>query len=159
MNKQRANRLITSLSDRWARVGLTALCSLVVAIGSQAQTMDEGTHQMPRALNSELRTNTWSIFTQGGLSWATDVWYPSLHAKRSYKQSPAVGGGIDFTIRPWIRVGAEYIWSRYRREQRMTSLSARTMPIKVYGNYLMNFHNAKLGLGLNFMELWPRRGA
>ena len=23
----------------------------------------------------------------------------------------------------------------------------------------MNFHNAKLGLGLNFMELWPRRGA
>lgn len=33
------------------------------------------------------------------------------------------------------------------------------MPIKVYGNYLMNFHNAKLGLGLNFMELWPRRGA
>ena len=134
MNKQRANRLITSLSDRWARVGLTALCSLVVAIGSQAQTMSEETHQMPRALNSELRTNTWSIFTQGGLSWATDVWYPSLHAKRSYKQSPAVGGGIDFTIRPWIRVGAEYIWSRYRREQRMTSLSARTMPIKVYGN-------------------------
>lgn len=159
MNKQRANRPIQSLSDRWVRVGFTVLCSLVVAVSSQAQTMDQGAPQMPRALNSELRTNTWSIFTQGGLSWATDVWYPSLNAKRSYKQAPALGGGIDFTIRPWIRVGAEYLWSRYRREQRVTSLATREMPIKVYGNYLMNFHNAKLGLGFNFMELWPRRGA
>ena len=112
----------------------------------------------PRDLNSELRHLTWSVYTQGGLSWATGVWYRNLDAKRSYRQS-AAGGGVDLTIRPWVRVGAEYIWSRYRREQRLSALDAETMPVKAYGNYMMNLHNAKLGVGLNLMEIWPERRA
>jgi len=159
MNKRQAKPLIPPLSGRWARVGLTALLTAFVAVGAQAQTNDEGSTQPPRDHNSELRTRTWSIYAQGGLSWATDVWYQNLDAKRSYKQSPAVGGGVDFTIRPWVRVGAEYLWSRYRREQRFSTLDTKTMPVKAYGNYLMNFHNAKLGVGFNLMELWPRRRA
>ena len=106
-----------------------------------------------------VHTRTWSIYAEGGLSWATDVWYQNLDAKRSYNQSPAVGGGVDFTIRPWVRVGAEYLWSRYRREQRFSNPDMRTMPVKVYGNYVMNFHNAKLGVQFNFMELWRARRA
>lgn len=113
----------------------------------------------PRDLNSELRHRTWSFYTQGGLSWATGVWYRNLDAKRSYRQSAAAGGGFDLTIRPWVRVGAEYIWSRYRREQRLSALDAETMPVKAYGNYMMNLHNAKLGVGLNLMEIWPERRA
>lgn len=113
----------------------------------------------PRDLNSELRHRTWSVYAQGGLSWATGVWYRNLDAKRSYRQSAAAGGGVDFTIRPWVRVGAEYIWSRYRREQRLSALDAETMPVKAYGNYMMNLHNAKLGVGLNLMEIWPERRA
>lgn len=113
----------------------------------------------PRDLNSELRHRTWSIYTQGGLSWATGVWYRNLDAKRSYRQSAAAGGGVDFTIRPWVRVGAEYIWSRYRREQRLSALDTKAMPVKAYGNYMMNLHNAKLGVGLNLMEIWPERRA
>lgn len=113
----------------------------------------------PRDLNSELRHRTWSFYTQGGLSWATGVWYRNLDAKRSYRQSAAAGGGVDLTIRPWVRVGAEYIWSRYRREQRLSALDAETMPVKAYGNYMMNLHNAKLGVGLNLMEIWPERRA
>lgn len=113
----------------------------------------------PRDLNSELRHLTWSVYTQGGLSWATGVWYRNLDAKRSYRQSAAAGGGVDLTIRPWVRVGAEYIWSRYRREQRLSALDAETMPVKAYGNYMMNLHNAKLGVGLNLMEIWPERRA
>ena len=113
----------------------------------------------PRDLNSELRHLTWSVYTQGGLSWATGVWYRNLDAKRSYRQSAAAGGGFDLTIRPWVRVGAEYIWSRYRREQRPSALDAGSMPVKAYGNYMMNLHNAKLGVGLNLMEMWPERRA
>ena len=113
----------------------------------------------PRDLNSELRHRTWSVYTQGGLSWATGVWYRNIDAKRSYRQSAAAGGGVDLTIRPWVRVGAEYIWSRYRREQRLSALDAETMPVKAYGNYMMNLHNAKLGVGLNLMEIWPERRA
>lgn len=120
MDKRRSKPLITPLSGRWARTGLTLLFSAVVAVGAQAQTNDDGATQPPRDRNSELRTRTWSIYTEGGLSWATDVWYQNLDAKKSYKLAPAVGGGVDFTIRPWVRVGAEYLWSRYRREQRFS---------------------------------------
>ena len=127
------------------------LLAFLFAVAVQAQT--EGGQQ------KEARTGTWSIYAQGGLSWAGGVWYPNVDAKQSYNQSPAVGGGVDYTIRPWVRVGAEYLWSRYRREQRMPSIDAATMPIKAYGNYLMNYHNAKLGVGFNFMEFWPRRQA
>ena len=159
MNKRRTKPLISPLSGRWTRVGLTALLTAVVAVGAQAQTNGDGAAQPPRDRNSELRTRTWSIYAEDGLSWASDVWYQNLDAKRSYKQSPAVSGGIDFTIRPWVRVGAEYLWSRYRREQRFSTLDTKTMPVKVYGNYLMNYHNAKLGVGFNLMELWSRRRA
>ena len=159
MNKKRTEPLIPPLSGRWARVGLSVLFSATVAVGAQAQSTDGSGTQLLRDQSSELRTRTWSIYTEGGLSWASDVWYQNLDAKRSYKQSPAMGGGVDFTIRPWVRVGAEYLWSRYRREQRFSVLDTKTTPIKAYGNYLMNYHNAKLGLGFNFMELWPRRGA
>lgn len=161
MNRILTKLLIPPLSSRWARVGFTALFTATVAVGAQAQTQgDDGSGaQVPRDRNSELRTRTWSIYAEGGLSWATDVWYRNLDAKRSYKQSPAVGGGVDFTIRPWVRVGAAYLWSRYRREQRFSTLDTRTMPVKAYGNYLMNYHNAKLGAQFNLMELWPDRRA
>ena len=127
--------------------------------GAQARTACDIVLTPPRDLNSELRHRTWSVYTQGGLSWATGVWYRNLDAKRSYRQSAAAGGGFDLTIRPWVRVGAEYIWSRYRREQRLSALDAETMPVKAYGNYMMNLHNAKLGVGLNLMEIWPERQA
>ena len=127
--------------------------------GAQARTACDIVLTPPRDLNSELRHRTWSVYAQGGLSWATGVWYRNLDAKRSYRQSAAAGGGFDLTIRPWVRVGAEYIWSRYRREQRPSALDAGTMPVKAYGNSMMNLHNAKLGVGLNLMEMWPERQA
>ena len=87
------------------------------------------------------------------------MWYENFDAKKSYKLSPAVGGGIDFTIRPWVRIGADYIWSRYRREQRFSNINTEVMPVKTYGNYVMNTHSVKLGAQFNFMEFWPARKA
>lgn len=159
MNKIRTNPLIPPIGGGWARAGLFTLFAILMATVAQAQTAGGSGAQVPGDRNSEPRTRTWSIYAEGGLSWATDVWYPNLDAKRSYKQSPAVGGGVDFTIRPWVRVGAEYLWSRYRREQRFSTLDTRSVPVKAYGNYLMNYHNAKLGVGFNVMELWPDRQA
>lgn len=157
MNRRRSKPLIPLLGGRWARACLTALLTAVVAVGAQAHTADEGRTQPPRDQNRELRTGTWSIYAEGGLSWATDVWYQNLDAKKSYKVAPAVGGGVDYTIRPWVRMGAEYLWSRYRREQRFSQLDTKTMPVKAYGNYLVNYHDARLGAGFNVMELWPNR--
>ncbi len=159
MNKKRKTKLLPLLSDRIARMGLSLLFAFVTVSAVQAQTGDRSAARGTGDYNQKLRTHTWSIYAQGGLSWATDVWYLNVDAKKSYKLAPAVGGGVDFTIRPWVRVGAEYLWSRYRREQRFATLDTQTMPVKMYGNYLMNFHNAKLSVGFNLMELWPRRGA
>lgn len=157
MNTIRTNKLITLSGGRWARIGFSVLLTSLFTVGAQAQTVSEGKADLLRNTNKELRTNTWSIYAQGGLSWATGVWYQNLDAKKSYKQSPAIGGGIDFTIRPWIRVGADYIWSRYRREQRFDKLDTDASPAKTYGNYVINTHNVKLGVQFNFMEFWPNR--
>lgn len=157
MNTIRTKKLITLSSGRWARIGFSVLLTSLFTVGAQAQTVGEGKADPLRNTNKELRTRTWSVYAQGGLSWATGVWYQNLDAKKSYKQSPAVGGGVDFTIRPWVRVGADYIWSRYRREQRFDKLDTDASPAKTYGNYVINTHNVKLGVQFNFMEFWPNR--
>ena len=158
MQKRRFIQLLLPDRGRIASVCLIALFAVIFSATASAQTDGNGLPDKSE-YNKDVRTGTWSIYAQGGLSWATDVWYENVNAKKSYGMAPAVGGGVDYTIRPWVRVGAEYMWSRYRREQRLSSLDAAQMPIKAYGNYLMNYHNAKLGVGFNFMEFWPRRQA
>ena len=157
MNTIQNKPLIPLSGGRWARIGLSVLLTSLLTVGAQAQTVSEGKADLLRNTNKELRTRTWSVYAQGGLSWATGVWYQNQDAKKSYKQSPAVGGGFDFTIRPWVRIGADYIWSRYRREQRFDKLDTQASPAKSYGNYVMNTHNVKVGAQFNFMEFWPNR--
>ena len=146
------------LPDR-GRIALVSLSALLAVFCFGSAFAQANGLPVPQEYNKDVRTGTWSIYAQGGLSWVNGLWYESVNAKKSYSLSPAVGGGIDYTIRPWVRVGAEYLWSRYRGEQQISSLNATSMPMKAYGNYLVNYHNAKLGLGLNFMELWPNRKA
>ena len=136
-------------------MGLSVLLTATITVAAHAQTETDTAMQNRQDYNKELRTRTWSIYAEGGVSWATGVEYSRLDAKRSYNFAPAVGGGIDFNIRPWVRVGVEYLYSRYRREQRFSTISSAVMPAKVYGNYLMNYHNIKLGAGFNLMEFWP----
>ena len=158
MQKRRFIQLLLPDRGRIASVCLVALFAVIFSATASAQTDGNGLPDKSE-YNKDVRTGSWSIYAQGGLSWATGVWYENIDAKKSYNQSPAVGGGIDYTIRPWVRVGVEYLWSRYRGEQQISSLNATSMPVKAYGNYLVNYHNAKLGLGLNFMELWQNRKA
>lgn len=146
-----------------ARVALGTLLILSASAAAYAQAdatqIAEKQIENRAEYNRQMRTRTWSIYAQGGTSWATGVWYPSVNARSSYKLAPAAGVGLDYNIVPWARVGVEYLWSRYRGEQRLNALDPRVMPMKAYGNYLMNYHNVKLGGGLNIMELWPRRSA
>lgn len=158
MQKKGLIPLLPSYFGRIASVCLVALFSVIFSVAASAQTDGDGLPDKSE-YNKDVRTGTWSIYAQGGLSWASGVWYANENAKKSYGLSPAVGGGVDYTIRPWVRVGAEYMWSRYRREQQLSSLDASQMPIKAYGNYMMNYHNVKLGADFNFMEFWPRRQA
>ena len=105
----------------------------------------------------QLRTHTWSIYGQGGTSWATDVWYPSVNAK---ELQPLAGSrrGIDFNIRPWVRVGAS---TSTQLPARATLLDARHQDHarESLRQLPVNYHKAKLGVGFNLMELAPGRKA
>ncbi len=156
MQKRRSIPLFSPRGGRMASVCLVALFSVIFSASAFAKTDSDGLPDK-RDYNKDVRTGTWSIYVQGGLSWATGVSYESINAKKSYGLAPAIGGGVDYTIRPWVRVGAEYLWSRYRREQRFSQLDVTTLPAKAYGNFLTNYHNVKLGADFNVMEFWPRR--
>lgn len=150
---------LSPLSRGWiARVGLFVLLGIGSVPLAYSQTTELRSAPENKGYNKEMRRHTWSIYTQAGTSWTRGVWYPSINAKRSYEIAPAVGGGVNYNIQPWVRIGTEYIWSRYRREQRFSSLPDGLVA-KAYGNYLVNYHNAKLGAEFNLMEFWPRRGA
>lgn len=157
MKKRQVKMPILLQGGKWKTVCLLLLLGSVTATTLRAQTDGNSALQVPKDMNSELRTKTWSIYTQGGLSWATGVWYQNVNENASYHLAPAVGGGLDYTIRPWIRVGAEYLWSSCRREQNFSSIDVSAMPAKAYGNYMMNYHNAKLGVQFNVLEFWPQR--
>ena len=159
MKKRQVKLPILPLGDKWMTPCLLLLLGSLMSTSMWAQADGNSLMQVQRDQNSELRTRTWSIYAQGGLSWATDVWYQNVNANGSYRQSPVLGGGVDFTFRPWIRIGAEYIGSSYRREQNLSSIDFSSLPAKTYGNYLMNFHNAKIGAQFNLMEFWPQRRA
>ncbi|MBQ6074138.1 MAG: OmpA family protein [Bacteroidales bacterium] len=159
MKKREVNLPILPPGGKWITVCLLLLSCAAMSPSVLAQNGVDLPTGVPRDLNSELRTRTWSIYAQGGLSWATGVWYQNVDANASYHQSPALGGGIDYTISPWIRVGTEYLWSSYRREQNLSSIDFSIFPAKVYGNYKVSFHHAKIGAQLNLMEFWPRRQA
>lgn len=158
MNKKRTNLLLPTSRGRTTGMCLLALTMSLFVRPAHSQEMK---NEIPNNLeyNKEVRKGTWSIYAQSGLSWTTGTWYENINAKKSYGISPAIGGGIDFTIRPWVRIGTEYLYSYHRREQRFSSLNTSSMPIKAYGNYAMSYHNIKLNAGYNFMELWPQRKA
>lgn len=145
MKDRRTNLLSLLRQGEVVRTGFGCLLLGALSLSAQAQT-EQSPSDCVEGLARRSKTKTLSIYTEGGLSWASGLWYPNVDAKRSYKQSPAVGAGIDLTIRPWVRVGAEYLWSRYRREQRMSALDPASMPSKAYGNYVVKMHDLPIAL-------------
>ena len=87
------------MNKRQLKLLVPLVLSCIAAVTTlKAQNTGDFQIQEPRDRNSELRTNTWSVYVQSGLSWATDVWYQNLDATRSYSQSPALGGSMSHTI-------------------------------------------------------------
>lgn len=120
-----------------------------------------------------LRTNTWSIYLQGGASWATGLKFKSVKPAAGTSVAPEVGLGVNYNLRPWIRLGLNYEFSKYRREQRLDNFE--NMPPSFSGtgsgmteNTVNNggtayrklwnmYHNVGLTADFNIMQLWPNR--
>lgn len=117
------------------------------------------------------RTRTWSVYLQGGASWAGGVAMKNIDASKGTSVSPLVGLGVDYNIRPWVRVGLNYEFSKFAREQRFSEfhpLPAKLDPAlhltELYGgtafrNTWSHYHDVDLTAEFNVMEIWNKRKA
>lgn len=115
----------------------------------------------------DLRTNTWSIYGQGGISLATGLDMASKNPPVATDIAPAVGGGISYNLRPWIRFGANYEFSKYKREQRFSEFQVLPASLNpgdgitelvtneggvAYRRMWTMYHNADLTVEFNLMD-------
>ena len=97
------NRLIT----------LTVIVLLFVPIiDIGAQERGSGTY----------RTCTWSLYGEAGATMSHGIGISNVNAAPWTSVSPEIGAGVSFNIRPWIRLGLNYDFSKYARELRFDKL-------------------------------------
>ena len=115
-----------------------------------------------------LRINTWSVYLQGGMSWAGGVGMKNVDATSGTTVSPLVGLGVNYNIRPWVRLGLNYEFSKFGREQRFSEFQPVASklhtgtPTEQYGgraycNMWTQYHNLDLTADFNIMEIWKNR--
>ncbi len=122
-----------------------------------------------------LRRNTISVYGMGGASWVSGLEFKNVDATTGTTTSPMVGAGIDFTFRPWIRMGANYKFSTYKREHRFDNFVADGSTVRSdqidEGNTQLSrseggtafesrkylSQSADLTVEFNFLELWKNR--
>lgn len=120
-----------------------------------------------------LRTDTWSVYVQGGASWATGLKFKSINPASGTSIAPEVGFGVNYNLRPWVRLGLNYEFSKYKREQRLDKFEAVSPSFNGAGTGLTEntannggiayrklwnmYHNIDLTAEFNIMELWPSR--
>ncbi len=141
---------------------LGAVLTLLVSTALQAQT----------TYNDTVRTNTWSVYVQGGIS-GFHGGRSSLYDNSEVTIAPDLNVGVKYNIKPWVRVGANLGY---------TKLGAKTHDIltveTVDNNFMVGGFPATLtttahrlqntniadvfGFDLNadfnVMEFWPERG-
>lgn len=113
-----------------------------------------------------LHANPWSVYLQGGMSWAGGVDMKNVDASSGTNVSPLVGLGVNYNLRPWVRLGFNYEFSKFCREQRFSDfqpvapkLHSTGTPTeqyggRVYSNMWTQYHNIDLTAEFNVMEIW-----
>lgn len=145
----------------------TAMASLTVA-GLNAQTY-----------NDTVRTHTWSIYGQGGASYYHGMRGASVKDSRR-PVSPDAALGLDYNIKPWVRVGlnleytmlkatGKFISSRTEKTDgfvitdpttnKTYNTTLETKIDMLQNRYNMHYTMADINADFNFMELWPNRKA
>lgn len=68
------------------------------------------------------RTCTWSLYGEAGATISHGIGISNVNAAPWTSVSPEIGAGVSFNIRPWIRLGLNYDFSKYARELRFDKL-------------------------------------
>lgn len=73
-------------------------------------------------------TSTWSLYAEGGATMVHGLGMSSVDAAPGMNIFPEIGAGVSFNIRPWIRLGLNYDFSKYAREQRFSEFQPLEIP-------------------------------
>lgn len=68
------------------------------------------------------RTCTWSLYGEAGATMSHGIGISNVNAAPWTSVSTEIGAGVSFNIRPWIRLGLNYDFSKYARELRFDKL-------------------------------------
>lgn len=68
------------------------------------------------------RTCTWSLYGEAGATMSHGIGISNVNAATWTSVYPEIGAGVSFNIRPWIRLGLNYDFSKYARELRFDKL-------------------------------------
>lgn len=74
------------------------------------------------------RTCTWSLYGEAGATTSHGIGISNVNAAPWTSISPEIGAGVSFNIRPWIRLGLNYDFSKYARELRFNKLQPLGTP-------------------------------
>ena len=116
------------------------------------------------------RTRPWSVYVEEGATMVHGVGMASIDAAPGMGVSPEVGAGVSLGIRPWLRVGANYDFSKYAREQRFSELQPLSDTYggsepteqyggKAYAKLTTQYHAADLTLECDVLGLCSSRSA
>lgn len=99
----------------------------------------------------DARTGTVGLRLDGGASWAFGSSFENVGANQINLLQPYAGAGLLVNIKPWVRIGADYSYTRMIREQLFTSLQPQTG--NVYRDFKTRFHGASLTGEFDLVEL------
>ena len=127
------------------RISLIILCALLTVVSAKAQEIES---------YDKLKTNSWSIYGGGGISWAQgegliDNIYPDSYVFIC----PMFNGGVSYYARPWFRMNLSYEQSKYRRQQRFDVMQSDGL---TYRNLESLYHDVEFSYDVNLSELFKR---
>ena len=99
-------------------------------------------------------TGTVGLRLDGGASWALGSSFENIGANQVNLLQPYAGAGLLINIKPWVRIGADYSYTRMIREQLFNSLQPETG--NVYRDFKTRFHGASLTGEFDLVELLGR---
>lgn len=122
--------------------------------------------------NDTVRTNTWSVYAQGGLTWWNGMRGADVSNTRQ-PFTPDIAVGVDYNIRPWVRVGlkAEYTMIKTSNKLGTKVVSDKSEVVDGYNvttkieearaqdRNNMSVFGADLNVDFNIMDIWHQRKA
>ena len=124
----------------------TLTCVMLFSVAANAQESNY----------SQLRTNSWSLYGIGGISFVTgDRLYQNVDPSPDTYVAPMLGAGVTYNIRPWVRLNLGYENSKYRREQSWHQVQTDGLS---YRSLEVMHHDVDLTADFNLAQIFRHKG-